>query len=75
MEFDSVKSRREAYNCGRKQGAVDFANKVKQYLMERINRPNARADIWSAEITKWYVEDLKILENRLKELKERGVEK
>jgi hypothetical protein len=58
----------------RKQGAVDFANEVKQYLMERINRPNTRVDIWSAEITKWYVEDLKILENRLKELKE-GVEK
>jgi hypothetical protein len=72
-EEEGFKFARRRFEDGRKQGAVDFANEVKQYLMERINRPNARADIWSAEITKWYVEDLKILENRLKELKEKGV--
>ena len=50
----------------RKEGAKQAYEKVKKYLLERINRPNARADIWCSEITKWYEEDLRLLEKELK---------
>jgi hypothetical protein len=35
MEFDSTKSRREAYNCGRKQGAVEELKRIKSFIRIR----------------------------------------
>jgi hypothetical protein len=31
MEFDSVKSRREVYDCGRKQGIIDELENLLEY--------------------------------------------
>jgi argonaute-like protein implicated in RNA metabolism and viral defense len=58
MKFDSTKSRKEAYNCGRKKGAV----KELERLVDEVKKKDYCQDFLYYSILK-----------RLKELKERGV--
>jgi hypothetical protein len=58
MEFDSTKSRKEAYDCGRKQGAVEELEKILDFFKEE-------------RFSIIFTDKLKNkLEERLKELKE-----
>jgi hypothetical protein len=40
MKFDSTKSRKEAYNCGRKQGAVSVLDRVIDLVRTMPNADN-----------------------------------
>jgi transcriptional regulator NrdR family protein len=63
LEFDSIKSRKEAYNCGKRQGAVEELEHLLKVLDEDFGMPK-----YSGEIV------VKFMKERLKELK-KGVEK
>jgi len=62
MEFDSVKSRREVYDCGRKQGALEELAHLLKVLDEDFGMPK-----YNGEIV------IKFMKERLKKLKEKVV--
>jgi hypothetical protein len=65
MKFDSTKSRKEAYNCGKKQGAVEELTRIRNYIYKNSFKKNE----YSIRMS------LGRLDKRLKQLKEEGVEK
>jgi recombination DNA repair RAD52 pathway protein len=86
MEFDSVKSRREAYDCGRKQGVVEELKrqlKVYKEVKSNLEKDNGFSDYISGQLfaVKMVIFGLEnrlkeleeVKKERIKELKERGV--
>jgi hypothetical protein len=80
MKFDSTKSRKEAYNCGRKQGVVEGEIKGYKNIIFCLKRENKRFKkkinpyINNSELEQFTREQIQEIENFIKEL-EKGVVK
>jgi hypothetical protein len=63
MKFDSTKSRKEAYNCGRKKGALEEQKKELVFLNKLQERLNSYYCGYHKQLNK-------MIDNRKKELRE-----